>query len=787
MNSCNMLWDISKCNYGNLYLHLTEPHLITRGYTANISILATPKNNIKYDNYNIKLDKGNTLILDDQNLLPYCNDDGFILGTNGYQGRNINIDTTSNWGGWSYSADEIMAANNLAAKWIINSQSDPSDYNLGSSITKAEFSIITANIAWISANGSCENIFSDVSSTIPNSWACGYIEALVTQWIYSTGSTEFNPLANISKSEMIKITMIAGWKVVNYTEETWQEDFVNYAVTNWFVSSFDDYNSDTDRWFYFSVAAAMLSEESEGDILWELDCLLWGNCDNWTGSTNTGTTLESPINIQLLDSSTWSLSISWDAVTDAESYNTYIIKKSEDEILSNLDLLLLSGSVSNENTFIFESLESWTTYLIMVNANDSNWEKWANSSIVEFSTVLSYDEDTGSGETNTWTILDAPTNVVLLNSSTWSLNINWETDENAFWHHIYYSKTPSIDIQTAFKKEYITENPLLIDQLEADTQYYFIISAINNKWEESLFSDEVMFKTDTEVISTWELNILYDTKAQTNSNDKIILAWDFNDILSLDVNVINEDIVVWTIEFTTSQDLTNVIDTVKLLILWEGTDWTIGIVTTDKITFNNVNIQAVDNEYILRITTNNIWDGNIWELMNNAQIIWVNFQDISWIDSNNIIENKTLNFTSANFDIQQVLVVPSVNKSLNTGNNAELRINTDAGLNDASLIELTSLKFTTPGVPEWLKYRIENIDGTGSWVTAGVTSWNINFNLTRDNDFNLTTDWTYKITPENIQDWDTVTLELQSIDYTIWIDNFTKTLENHLDFGTLIY
>jgi hypothetical protein len=31
--------------------------------------------------------------LDDQNLLPYCNDDGFILGTNGYQGRNINIDT----------------------------------------------------------------------------------------------------------------------------------------------------------------------------------------------------------------------------------------------------------------------------------------------------------------------------------------------------------------------------------------------------------------------------------------------------------------------------------------------------------------------------------------------------------------------------------------------------------------------------------------------------------------------------------------------------------------------
>lgn len=52
---------------------------------------------------------------------------------------------------------------------------------------------------------------------------------------------------------------------------------------------------------------------------------------------------------------------------------------------------------------------------------------------------------------------------------------------------------------------------------------------------------EVMFKTDTEVISTWELNISYNPNTQTNSNDKIILAWDFNDILSLNVNVINED------------------------------------------------------------------------------------------------------------------------------------------------------------------------------------------------------------------------------------------------------
>jgi hypothetical protein len=34
---------------------------------------------------------------------------------------------------------------------------------------------------------------------------------------------------------------------------------------------------------------------------------------------------------------------------------------------------------------------------------------------------------------------------------------------------------------------------------------------------------------------------------------------------------------------------------------------------------------------------------------------------------------------------------------------------------------------------------------------------------------------------------ETATLELQSIDYKIWTENFTKTLENPLDFGSFTY
>jgi hypothetical protein len=48
-------------------------------------------------------------------------------------------------------------------------------------------------------------------------------------------------------------------------------------------------------------------------------------------------------------------------------------------------------------------------------------------------------------------------------------------------------------------------------------------------------------------------------------------------------------------------------------------------------------------------------------------------------------------------------------------------------------------------------------------------------------------DWSYSITPENMDPDETTSLELQSIDYTIWTDNFTKILENPLDFGTFTY
>jgi hypothetical protein len=39
------------------------------------------------------LDLSNTLILDDQNLLPYCKYEGYILGDTNYNSRKINIDT----------------------------------------------------------------------------------------------------------------------------------------------------------------------------------------------------------------------------------------------------------------------------------------------------------------------------------------------------------------------------------------------------------------------------------------------------------------------------------------------------------------------------------------------------------------------------------------------------------------------------------------------------------------------------------------------------------------------
>jgi hypothetical protein len=626
---CRIDDKIEKCNNGNIYLHLIEPKLLTRGLVTNFVLEANTKNNIK-TNYDLRLDLSNTLILDDQNLLPYCKYEGYILGDKNYSGRDINIDTTEEediLGALSCASEQIFIDNACSICSTVNKMSQWDTFGFISD-------------DWVNDSTSDMILYKEIQeepimiNLNPDTIQWNHIPSSVGFW---QNTPEFDNLYSEAEDGYI---LEAGNEVI------WIKSKLGYGYQ--LTKNSEQVNTNIGL-LKFNIKSHAI------DSFWNINqeqkdenhCMLIKS--EW--SIDTPTLLSAPENIQLLDSSTWSLTIYWDSVIDAASYNTYIYKKTWDDILSHLELLTSTGTITNNNTFTFENLENGTTYLIMVNANDWDWENWENSNIVEFSTVLSDDIlseldcllsgncDNWTGSTNTGSTLWLVGEIRLLNSSTWSLSVEWDEVENASSYSIKHWLSSLVDISQTWLSDLMmspwlltTETAMFLDGLEVWTEYSILIVAYS--WNKEVMSEEFRFTTESEIIAT--------------------------------------------------------------------------------------------------------------------------------------------------------TLIPTVSKQLSIGS-AELKIFVDPWTNNWALIELTSLNFTTPGATEWKKYRIENIDWSASWSTASVTNWNINFNVSGDSDFNLTVDWSYSITPENMDPDETTSLELQSIDYTIWTDNFTKILENPLDFGTFTY
>lgn len=237
----------------------------------------------------------------------------------------------------AYDASELMAANALAAKGFINTQNDAAGYNLDATITRGEMAKVAANIAGVEANTSCENKFADVTATTPNNWVCGYAEALLAKGLVSANAN-FNPNANISKSESVKLMLTAAGENVSFTNATWQADFVAHAVENGFVTSFSDYNTSADRGFVFGTASAATTEE-EGDIISDLEDLLGGDDEDDTTTTPTTPTMDGDDVLEATVASTTPDGM--DVTQDAKGVNVLefdVTAGSEDVSISSMQL-----------------------------------------------------------------------------------------------------------------------------------------------------------------------------------------------------------------------------------------------------------------------------------------------------------------------------------------------------------------------------------------------------------------------------------------------------------------
>ncbi|MDD2908049.1 MAG: S-layer homology domain-containing protein [Candidatus Gracilibacteria bacterium] len=192
----------------------------------------------------------------------------------------------------AYSTSEVEAANALADAGIIVSHSDNSAaYNLDQNVLRQEIAAVARGIAGLDKKSTCDGVYSDVSATTPNTWACYSVEALADAGLIAKNA-EFRPEANISKAEAVGMVVKAAFGDEYAFDATlgtsWQEQVVAFAVANGVVSSFTNYDTAATRGFVFEAGANSMDSGSD-DMSNILDDLLGGLTGDDT-TTSTGTT-----------------------------------------------------------------------------------------------------------------------------------------------------------------------------------------------------------------------------------------------------------------------------------------------------------------------------------------------------------------------------------------------------------------------------------------------------------------------------------------------------------------
>ena len=174
--------------------------------------------------------------------------------------------TYSTWFALIAINPELESANNLAIKWIIrNHLNDPQNYNLWENVLRQEIAAVARWVAKLDKKDRCDNIFSDLSDTKPNTWACRNVEILVDNGLISKNTT-FRPEEKITKSEAIAMLIKSIWFDYKYNQElgwTWQKQVVDFAVEKWVVENFSDYNTYATRGWIFKVADTTIKKDEE--------------------------------------------------------------------------------------------------------------------------------------------------------------------------------------------------------------------------------------------------------------------------------------------------------------------------------------------------------------------------------------------------------------------------------------------------------------------------------------------------------------------------------------------
>ncbi len=187
----------------------------------------------------------------------------------------------------------------LATAKIITTQSSEAGYRLADNALRQEVAAImmSLNKATYADNYTCKGVFSDISSTKPNSWICKVVETALEKGLIAKNAT-FRPMDNTTRAEAL--AMILKWQWIEIQTATtpafsdttgWQANVANTALDKKIISANKTFRPNDlvsrGELFVMATNAAWLEIVKADDEL-DLDDL-FGD-DTSTGSTSTGST-----------------------------------------------------------------------------------------------------------------------------------------------------------------------------------------------------------------------------------------------------------------------------------------------------------------------------------------------------------------------------------------------------------------------------------------------------------------------------------------------------------------
>ena len=178
--------------------------------------------------------------------------------------------------------------------------------------------------------------------------------------------------------------------------------------------------------------------------------------------------IETPENVIAEATSISSISLTWDAVGNALSYNVY----NGENLIANV-----AGT-----SYVVNNLDSYTDYCYTVTAvrNETETDKSASACAKTFDLPI-----------------ETPENVIVEAISTSEISLTWDAVENALSYNVYRD---SEFVENIINTNYVDNN------LEYNTEYCYMITAVRNETE-SEKSEELCVKTLGETVNEISLSI----------------------------------------------------------------------------------------------------------------------------------------------------------------------------------------------------------------------------------------------------------------------------------------